>query len=328
MLTSHQNDNTNDSNSVHRDYDLGSPGVHSLHECRSADEFNLKFAATVGFTPEQIANMYVVADAPRAIFLVGSIPLGMATSGSDVDFIVMVDGGDSLQADSLRIHNNDQQVAFAGAGDSLVRASFLRMINGVTVEVQVALAPRIRATLKRLRNKGPQLSEREIMTLSRLGTGWLLVQSGDYVQQWEISRADPALDVYCCTRYFVTALNLRQKALRAMEFADVTLVLHLARLSVESCFMAYFASEGLSYLGPRWIAQLGYARGATERLARHPLLSVGIRLLFPRHELSLDEAGDHLQSASAFLTAMRGVITGKMLYRIAFHACPQIYSLD
>jgi hypothetical protein len=119
-------------------------------------------------------------------------------------------------------------------------------------------------------------------------------------------------------------LIYRLKARRALELLDTPQALYLARLSVESAYLAYFASEGFPYLGAKWLALIGHAHGATERCDRHPLLKEGLPLLFP--SLQSDRAGmdEYLEACGGFLKAMQSLIEQKMLYRIAFRACPQI----
>lgn len=303
---------------------LASPASHSLHECHTEEEFRARFRAAVGFSAESAADAIIAPETPKAIFLVGSIPLGVATSGSDVDFVVVVDDKTSLSPRSSGIANSEQRIAFTNEGNSLVAGRFATSIGGVTVEVQVVVAPALCGVLKRLRNRGPELDESEIMILGRLGTGWLLWESPRYLERSGVILADPAFNVYCCTVHFVKALQLRRKAINAMELSDIPLVLHLGRLSVEAGYLAYFASEGFSYLGARWLAHLGYGRGARERLIRQPLLQQGIPLLFPQHASSLEEAGHYLQMTSDFLRSMRRLIETKTLFRIAFLTCPQI----
>jgi hypothetical protein len=36
-----------------------------------------------------VVDQVIAPDAPRALFLTGSLPLGMATNGSDLDFVVV-----------------------------------------------------------------------------------------------------------------------------------------------------------------------------------------------------------------------------------------------
>jgi hypothetical protein len=165
------------------------------------------------------------------------------------------------------------------------------------------------------------------MTLGRLSRGWLLWQSEGFLQSNAISLQDPALDVYCSTRSFVDAEIFRRKAGKVLDLMDIPLALHLGRASVEMAYVAYFASEGYSYLGQKWLAQLGHAYGAAQRVSRHPLLKQSLHLLFPRCESSREEAAQYLQAVSGFLHSMRELIEQKTLFRIAFHACPQIHDI-
>jgi hypothetical protein len=266
----------------------------------------------------------VTESAAKAIFLVGSLPLGMATSGSDIDLIVLIDERTDLVNPDGAIANNDRELTFINEADPLLAGMFLTERAGIYLDIQVAITPTIHQIQSRLRRRGPELSDSEVRTLGRLGTGWLLWQSEGYLQRHALTLNDPALAVYCCTKNFVSALIHRRKALKGLELDDLVLALQMGRSSVEHAYIAYFASEGLPYLGPKWPAQIGGARGAAERLRRHPLLAEAIPLLFPTYDPSRAAAAQYLREVGDFLAAMQALIEQKMLFRIAFNACPQI----
>ena len=301
------------------------PARHSIHECRSAEEFCAQFEDLTGQTVRQITDLIVAPSVPKAVFLVGSLPLGMGTPGSDVDLIVLVDDRAALdeQRSSLA-RNTDQRLAFSNVNDLMRSGEFLTVINGVTVDVTVAIASGVKAVYGRLRSKGPQLTESEIMTLGRLSTGWLVWQSDGFLQRHALRLADPVLDVYCSTKNFVAALSFRQKGLKALDLRDVPLALHLGRSSVEMAYLAYFASEGYSYLGPKWLAQIGHAVGAAERVNRHPVLQQRLPLLFPSLESTGSDVTAYLRAVSEFLVVVRQLIERKPHLRKAFSTCPQI----
>lgn len=299
---------------------------HSLHECGNAEEFLAQFPIATGCSVEQVTDEVVAASIPKAVFLVGSLPLGMATQGSDIDLIALVDDRSALPKEVYSIINTGQRLAFSSDSDSLRAGSVLRVVNGIMVDVTVVVTPAVKRIFSRLRTRGPELNDNEILTLGRLHSGWLLWQSEDYLEKNGLTLTDSALDVYCCTRSFVSALHLIQKGANALEITDIPLALQLGRASVEAAYLAYFASEGFSYLGPKWLALLGKARGAADRVSRYPLLQQGIALLFPRYTESRSEVGGFLEAASNFLFAIRQHIEQKTLFRIAFNACPQIHT--
>jgi hypothetical protein len=307
---------------------LVAPALHSLHECTTPEAFLSRFEAATGCSVRNVADSIVAPDAEKAVFVVGSIPLGMGTSASDVDFIVLVDSKSKLLSQKQGVSaNTNQHLAFANESSSLVVGTYVTLTNGIAVEVQVAVTESIGKIYKRLRGRGPELSTSEINTLGRLSTGWLLWQSESYVERNAVTLKDPALDVWCATRNFVSALIIRRKAMGSRDLMDIPLAFHLGRASVEMAYLAYFASEGLCYLGDKWLAQIGHARGAAERIRRHPLLKQSVHLLFPVCGTSQLEATQYLQEVSEFLTAMRDLIEQKTLFRIAFHACPQIFHI-
>jgi len=213
---------------------------------------------------------------------------------------------------------------FFNENDALVAGSLMQLCAGVLVDVQVAITPAIRDVYARLRRRSPELSETEVRILGRLRTGWLLWETEGYLERNAINWNDRTLPIYCCTRNFVTALTHQRKAAKALELHDVNLALQLGRACAEMAYLAYFASEGLVYLGVKWLAQLGFARGAGERLVRYPLLKQNLHLLFPVFGSTETDTEQYLHDVGEFLRSIRGLIEEQMLFRIAFKACVQI----
>ena len=305
-------------------YNLLDPAPHTLYECQTAEEFRTRFEATTRRSVQQITDDLLKSETPGAIFVVGSIPLGMGTRGSDVDLIVLVDRREALARYNDLAVNDSQRASFLNETDALTAGTFMQLHEGILVEAQVALTPAIRGVYTRLRRRSPELSEMEIRILGRLKTGWLLWETEGYLEHNSINWNDRTLEVYCCTRNFVTALTHQRKAAKVLELNDVTLALQLGRASVEMGYLAYFASEGLVYLGVKWLAQLGFARGAQERLVRHPLLKQSLWLLFPVFESTQEQATRYLRDVGEFLDSIRALIERQILFRIAFKACAQI----
>jgi len=221
----------------------------------------------------------------------------------------------------------EQKMSYSSESDPLRARLFIAVINGITVEIAAVLVSGIQRVHARLRSPGPDLDENEVMVLGRLGTGWLLTESAEYLARSGISLSDKNLHVYCSVKRWIFALAYRYKSLKALALADIPQALHLGRLSMESAYLAYFASEAFPYLGAKWLAQIGHARGARERTERHPLLKEGVPLLFPAFLTEASAVEAYLGSVTSFLTAMRSLIEQKTLFRIAYQACPQIYSL-
>ena len=305
-------------------YNVLDPAPHTLYECRTPEEFLAHFEATTGRRVQEVANDLVKSSIPKAIFVVGSIPLGMGTRGSDVDIIVLVDSKAALADQREPAANDSRRASFFNETDALIAGTFMQLYEGILVEVQVALTPAVRSVYARLRRRSPELSETEIRILGRLRTGWLLWETDGYLERNPVPWNDRTLIIYCCTRNFVTALIHQRKAAKALELRDVTLTLQLGRASAEMAYLAYFAREGLVYLGVKWLAQLGFAHGAKDRLARHPLLKNNLRLLFPVFESTQEEATRYLRDVGEFLNSMRVLIEEEVLFRIAFKACVQI----
>lgn len=308
-------------------FSIAEPPPNALHDCRTSQEFVTAFESLTGRAPGRVPDDVVDPAVPKAVFLVGSLPLGMANSSSDIDFIVLVNDKNVLIRHEGQRANNQQEVTFTNDSDSLLAGDFMTLMSATSVDITVVVAPAIKQIQNRLRRRGPELNENEIMVLSRLSSGWLLWQSEGFLQTHQLVLTDPALDIYCATRYFTLALLYRRKALKALAFSDLPLALHLGRLGAEMAYLAYFASEGLSYLGPKWPAQIGRAHSASDRVSRHPLLAQSIHLLFPALQSDPEPTATYLQAVTGLLTSMRTLIEQKTLFRIAFRACPQIYAV-
>jgi hypothetical protein len=249
----------------------------------------------------------------------------MATPGSDIDVIVLVDSKDALvKPTSGGLANTDRLMSFSNDSDPLRAVEFLTVMNGVMVDVTAVIAPCVKQVYSRLRSRGPELSENEILTLGRLRTGWLLWESEGYLDRNALTLTDPALDIYCSTKHFVAAQAFVRKGTKALGLQDIPLALHLGRSAVEAGYLAYFASQGLSYLGAKWLAQVGCAHGAAERVRRNPLLKQSVHLLFPSLDSTTDQASQYLRAVADCLGSIRSLIEQQTLFRIAFKACPQI----
>jgi hypothetical protein len=298
---------------------------NSLHESMDADGFLASFHATTGRTIEEVVDQFVSPHAPKAVFAVGSLTLGMGSSGSDVDLIVLVDDRSALVNDGETIANSARELQFNSADRALLAGIFLSMHAGVLVDLHVALTPEIHRIYERLRHRGPELSETEIRTLGRLSSGWPLHATSGYLDKHSQLLRDPALPIYCCTKQFVSALHELAKARRAAASGDIPLALHHWRLSIEAAYLAYFASEELTYLGTKWLAQLGQARSAAQRVGKYPLLATGIPLLFPSYPMDPTQTEQYLHASAQFIRSIRELIERKTLFRIAFNACAQIH---
>jgi hypothetical protein len=305
-------------------YNILDPAPHTLYKCHGAAEFRMCLEGATGRSLQELMDDLIDPEVPRALYSVGSIPLGMGTRGSDVDLILLVDGKEALANQRALIVNDSQRAVFVNETDPLIIGNFLRLHQGILVEVQVAITSAIRAVYDRLRRRSPELSETEIRTLGRLRKGWLLWETENYLGRSALNRNDRTLEIYCCTKNFVTALTHQRKAQRTLELEDFVLTLQLGRASVEMAYLAYFASEGYVYLGAKWLAQLGFAHGAHDKLTRYPLLKDGLHLLFPEFSASGAQAEYYLSEVSEFLKAIRNLIEQQMPFRIAFKACAQI----
>ncbi len=80
----------------------------------------------------------IAPETPHALFLVGSHTQGMATTASDVDFILLVDSKNALLSHAAAAASTEQRLIFSNDSNALVAASFITLTEGIAVEVQVA----------------------------------------------------------------------------------------------------------------------------------------------------------------------------------------------
>jgi Nucleotidyltransferase domain len=296
---------------------------HSLHTSLNTEDFLRKFEIECGCTLHSCVSAMVSMDQLSGVVLGGSIPLGIGTSASDVDVLVLVDSHRALISDSP---NCSAAGLFSGTfiGDSseLAITNVVSLLNGVEVDFTFMLAPRVLAIHERLERGSLSLTVHQIRLLSRIKTGWLLIDRDQMPRSTCKWGVDNALEVHCAVRYFIFGLKDREDAHAALA-DNVPLAYHLGRSCVERCFESYLSSRGYAYVGNKWLRFLAQLIDHQNSDAES-LRTLGVPLLFPSQYSSRGKAEDYLESVDAFMVSVRSVLEKDLGVRIALRLCPQV----
>jgi hypothetical protein len=273
-----------------------------------------------------VVRRFVRPEAIRLVALGGSIPLGIATSVSDVDFLVVGTSAAALE----RIPPSRSEVLFRGHPGALILAECVTMVDDVEVDVQIVSADCVSELFARICRGQSAFIQEELVILSRLANGWPLVDDGVAgIGHWQLPWQS-SLHIYCATRDYTFALKELEDAREAVH-ALPPLSLHLGRRTVEYGIRAYLASRGYAALGSKWMRLVLRANEAvTTRVGRAAAgtLEAGVSLLLSgSSDPVASDCSAYLDQVGAFLETLRGEIEKDPTMRVAFRVCPQIHHL-
>jgi hypothetical protein len=309
-----------------KSYTFAQKPQHNIHKSATVAEFRSWFERETNCSTASLVDGLVRPEFGHAIFVAGSLPMGLATGISDIDFIVLVASSDALLRGAASKTNNASALAFSNESDPLSVGHFIHLINGVEADINIVLVPKLEGIYQRLRLPGPELTDGEIVTLGRLQKAWLLHKTEGFFDNWQDCLSDPALNVYCTTRYFWMSLKMLEKARKAASLQDFPVASYLARLSAECGFYAYFSSKGYCSLGTKWLkfAEVFDFGGSTQVKQS---FNDYVRLIFPKLFQADDDIERHFEDVVSFINFVRKTIESDIRYKIAFAVCPQIYPL-
>lgn len=305
-------------------YTFTDKASHGIHTSRTVERFCTRFEAETKCHPANLVDDILRPDYRRAIFVAGSIPMGMATSISDIDFIVLVDSADAILPGATSRKNSDSALTFSNDGDPLSIGHFIHLINGIEVDINIVLVSKIEGITQRLKLPGPELSDGEVLTIGRLKTAWLISKSDGFLDHWDSFLSDHSFEVLCATRFYWMSLKMLEKSRKAASMQDIPVSLYLARISAECVFWAYFASRGFCALGTKWLKFVTVFDFNGDADAKQ-LFSDSIPLVFPQFHMDAAERERHFETIVRFQRSGRATIEKDIRYKIAFAVCPQIY---
>lgn len=305
-------------------YTFTEKALHDIHTSKNVEQFCARFEMETKCHPTNLVDNILRPDQPRAIFVAGSIPMGMATSISDIDFIVFVDSQDALLPGATSKKNSDSALTFSNDGDPLSVGHFIHLINGIEVDINIVLASKIEAITQRLKLPGPELSDGEVLTIGRLKKAWLISKSDGFLDHWDDFLSDYSFEVLCATRFYWMSLKMLEKARKAASMRDFPVALYLARISAECVYWSYFASRGFCALGTKWLKFVTVFDFNGDDNAKH-LFNGKIPLVFPQYQMDVAALEQHFETIVGFQRSGRATIEKDLRFKIAFAVCPQIY---
>ena len=303
---------------------------HQLYSSSDAEDFRIRFKSEVHCSVEQVFESIVQPVAKATVYLTGSIPQRAASGRSDVDLILVVMSPEAVLSSAFTDRGTPNHIAFRRPDDPLWAGQIIKMFRHVEVDVNVLLSTGISQIYENLLRPGPDLSDREIMLLSRLKTGWCVAQlnGGSDVPPETFSRR---LDIYCLTRAYTLAIKMFEKCVKEAQGSFLFTALHFGRLAVEQAYFAYFATLGFSYIGTKWMRIVEGRAGQNHPLAHianDKDVSSGLSLIFPSPAWGVRETSAYITDVRDFLVAIRLHIARDPIAAIALKACPQVYAIE
>ena len=297
---------------------------HDIHTSRNVEQFCTRFEMETKRHPSSLVDDILRPDQKRAVFVAGSMTMGLATGISDIDFIVLVDSRDAILPEAISKKNSDSALTFSNDSDPLSIGHFIHLINGIEVDINIVLASRVDAVTHSLMLPGPELSDGEVLTIGRLKKAWLIDKTDGFLDRWDEFLSDTSFEVLCATRFYWMSLKMLEKARKAAAMQDFPLALYLARISAECVYWSYFASRGFCALGTKWLKFVTVFDFNGDDEARR-LFSDSVPLVFPRFHMDVAELAQHFGSVVHFQRSARETIEKDIRFKIAFAVCPQIY---
>lgn len=296
---------------------------HDISSSASAKDFLERFQHETSISVVDHVAKLVNQEDVLDIVLVGSLPLGSGTRTSDIDLLVLVNDPAVVKACAT----TSEQKVLRSADARLVIVQLLAMLNGIECDVQVVHYPEIGRLYRHIDAGSADLSQLEVMILSRLRTGWRLGEHAEGVtaaSNLALFNSN-SLEIFTTTRNYTFALMFLEDGVAAQR-NHRQLALHLGRLAVEQTCVAFFSSQGFAYLGHKWFrfADAWQARLPTEELDTRNALDEARRLLFPSPD---QDPRTYVDDVRELIKTFRVLICRDIGYHIAFKACTQIYDL-
>ena len=252
--------------------------------------------------------------------LVGSIPLGIGTSSSDVDIIALIDSPNIVLNRGTKL---EQHIFFSVQSTETKRSVAVAFLQGVEVDFLFVSSDCIKATFEASRGSRDSLTSSEIELLSRVKTGWILFQTSLFERASTALRSDNSLEVHCVVEYLVAAFKELEDAVAALS-DNLDLAVHLGRNCVHWCFQAYFASQGYAIVGGKWIRFITVKSNGLVKPQNDfaPVSALGLSLFYPIRSKNQHEVVRYLSEVSGFFVQMRTLIEREPIFRIALTLSP------
>jgi hypothetical protein len=291
--------------------------AHHLHLALTAEEFGVHFTQEMQGDPSWHPSRFIPEAALGALLLVGSIPQGIGSPASDIDFVAIVGGEEDLPAR----FPGDPDIVFAARTGS-DRANVVSVRRGLEIDITYITLPGLRTIHEGAVGQGVMPPLSDVKLLAQIRRGWTLQATDTFQSVLKTFRDDPLLDVRSCVRAFVGALKTLEDAAAARADSPA-LALHLGRLSVERGLGAVQAAEGLVGLGDKWL-RLSDQRGGNQLSCLAEFTAFAEPLLFPSLDRQSSAVEAYLETVTSFLATIKAHIESKPAFALAYRFCRQI----
>jgi hypothetical protein len=299
---------------------------HGLHLHTHPQAFLEDFEAQTGATIAEIVRIAAGTENVVGVILGGSLPLGIGTSASDIDLLVVLDKSVRNCLPKSDAHTKVLHAGtFAEAGERIVRGEVVLMRGGIEINCQILTLQAIVSAAQQLQRGHVSQTPYEFGLLSRLRTGWKLIGAERLRSLLAPLLESDALEVHCTIWYLVGATQELGDARAALEDCP-RLALHLGRSAYERAVLAFLASRGFAYVGSKWLRAFEHTRRDTllgSHAAAVPGADSAFQWLYPNNG-RLGEAAAYISEVTDQLATIRAAIEKDRTYAVATAICPQL----
>src|SRR4051812_11635147 len=146
--------------------------AHNLYCSADAEHFLSKFHAHTGKTISSFLNEFINTELIDAVSLTGSIPYGIGSAVSDIDFVLLVNDRDFFVREKSQLEKKG--LTFSYEEDGLVLGGFVSICEGLEIDITIVPTKSYSIIYERLTQGNTFLNGDELTLLSRIETGWLL----------------------------------------------------------------------------------------------------------------------------------------------------------
>lgn len=299
---------------------------HELFRCMDPKAFARDFSEATGEDVGAVARRASGINAITGVVLGGSIPLGIGTSVSDVDLLVLTDPQIALELPPSGTGGVLHAGEFSTVRKGLVRGEVVMLCAGIEVNCQLLSQTALADAAAQLEKGRISQTPHEFGHLSRLRTGWVLDGETAMTKTLAPLRTRNTLDLHCSAWYLVAARLGIEDARAALE-DSLLLAQHLARGAVEHGVLAWFGSQGFGYVGSKWLRALEPARAATplgKAAASLPGRTVLPELLFPSSAADKATAAAYVNASDSYVGKLRKEMESDRRFAVAFALSPQL----
>jgi len=293
---------------------------HPLYRCKDSTSFIESLEEYISESLFELLSKFVIVENVYSVHLVSSIPLGIGTNMSDIDFYI-IGKEDCLKLDNKR---RDNSVKYSRSNTDTVIAECISVVNGVKFDFEILNLDRINELSFRLENSNPVYTLQELTVLSRLKTGWKLHIATDKCENLDYltSLNSNKLNIYSSTFHYMVALSRFKDSINAID-NDKTSSLMMAKSCIENSYISYISSIGVPYPGQKWIRYMNPVTSPMKHCISKFFFD-SLHLLFPSLNETDEAVNNYLKDVREFMLKTRALMEEDLEYKIAFSLNKQI----